>query len=103
MLGETLVLAAGAAGGWFWFDSLRARERAVALGREACERDRLQFLDETVLCTRTRPARDADGRVRLRRMYRFEFSDDGVNRRTGHLVLLGAELESLELEPFLLH
>ena len=57
MLGETLVLAAGAAGGWFWFDSLRAREHAVALGREACERDRLQFLDETVLCTRTRPAR----------------------------------------------
>ena len=102
MLGETLVLAAGAAGGWFWYDSLRARERAVGLGREACERDRLQFLDETVLCTRTRPARGADGRVRLRRMYRFEFSDDGANRRTGHLVLLGAELESLELEPFLM-
>jgi hypothetical protein len=36
-------------------------------------------------------------------MYRFEFSDDGVRRRTGHLVLLGAELESLELEPFLMH
>ena len=93
MLGESLVLVAGAAGGWFWYDSLRARERAVGLGREACERDRLQFLDETVLCTRTRPARGADGRVRLRRMYRFEFSDDGVNRRTGHLVLLGADLE----------
>jgi Protein of unknown function (DUF3301) len=103
VLGESLVLVAGAAGGWFWYDSLRARERAVGLGREACERDRLQFLDETVLCTRTRPARGADGRVRLRRMYRFEFSDDGVNRRTGHLVLLGADLESLELEPFLLH
>jgi hypothetical protein len=102
VLGETLVLAAGAAGGWFWYDSLRARERAIDLGRAACERDRLQFLDETVLCTRTRPARGVDGRVRLRRMYRFEFSDDGVNRRTGHLVLLGAELESLELEPFLM-
>jgi hypothetical protein len=36
-------------------------------------------------------------------MYRFEFSDDGAIRRTGHLVLLGAELESLELEPFLMH
>jgi len=102
VLGETLVLAAGAAGGWFWYDSLRARERAVGLGREACERDSLQFLDETVLCTRTRPARGADGRVRLRRMYRFEFSDDGMNRRSGQLVLLGAELESLELEPFLM-
>ncbi len=102
MVGEALVLAAGAAGGWFWYDSLRARERAVGLGRQACERERLQFLDETVLCTRTRPARSADGRVRLRRMYRFEFSDDGMNRRAGHLVLLGSELESLELEPFLM-
>lgn len=103
MLGEGLILAAVAAGGWFWYDSLRARESAVGLGRQACEREQLQFLDETVLCMRTRPARGADGRVRLRRMYRFEFSDDGMNRRVGHLVLLGTALESLELEPFLLH
>jgi hypothetical protein len=34
-------------------------------------------------------------------VYRFEFSDDGVNRRAGQLVLLGPDLESLELEPFL--
>jgi hypothetical protein len=73
----------------------------VALGRLACEREGLQFLDETVLCTRTRPARDAEGRVRLRRVYRFEFSDNGFNRRAGRLVLLGPQVESLELEPFL--
>ena len=101
-MGEALVLGGAAAAGWFWYDSMRARERAVALGRASCEREGLQFLDETVLCTRTRPARDDDGRVRLRRVYRFEFSDDGVNRRGGSLVLLGAELESLELEPFLM-
>ena len=81
---------------------LDARTRAIGLGRQACERDHLQFLDETVLCTRTRPARDADGRVRLRRMYRFEFSDDGMHRRAGRLVLLGDELETLELDPFLM-
>jgi hypothetical protein len=34
-------------------------------------------------------------------VYRFEFSDDGASRRAGHLVLLGPQLESLELEPFL--
>jgi len=101
-MGEALVLGGAAAAGWFWYDSMRARERAIALGRASCEREGLQFLDETVLCTRTRPARDHDGRVRLRRVYRFEFSDDGMNRRGGSLVLLGAELESLELEPFLM-
>jgi len=103
VLGEALVLAGASVAGWFWYDSMRARERAVQLGREACERDGLQFLDETVLCTRTRPARDADGRVKLRRVYRFEFSDDGMNRRAGSLVLLGAQVESLELEPYLMH
>jgi hypothetical protein len=101
MLGEALLAAGAAGAGWFGYDSMRSRERAVALGRQACEREGLQFLDETVLCTRTRPARDADGRARLRRVYRFEFSDDGVNRRAGHLVLLGTRLEALELEPFL--
>lgn len=100
-MSEALVLVGAAAAGWFWYDSMRARERAVGLGRSACERDGLQFLDETVLCTRTRPARDADGRVRLRRCYKFEFSDDGMHRRSGSMVLLGVRLESLELEPFL--
>ena len=32
----------------------------------------------------------------------FEFSDDGMNRRGGSLVLLGQRLEAVELEPFLI-
>lgn len=101
MLGESLALAGIAAAGWFWYDSMRARERAVRAGRAACDREGLQFLDETVLCTRTRPTRDADGRVTLRRVYAFEFSDDGQRRRGGSIVIVGERLESLELEPFL--
>lgn len=101
MWGETLALAGIAAAGWFWYDSMRARERAVRAGRGACEREGLQFLDDTVLCTRTRPTRDAEGRVTLRRVYTFEFSDDGQRRRAGSIVVVGDRLESLEMEPFL--
>jgi hypothetical protein len=36
-------------------------------------------------------------------VYRFEFSDDGRNRRSGGIVMLGGEVESLTMEPFLLH
>ena len=64
-------------------------------------RDCLQFLDETVECVKTRPARDDEGRLVLRRTYRFEFSDDGNNRRAGMVVILGAAVESVHLEPFL--
>lgn len=87
---------------WLWFDSMRAREHALAAGSLACERDRLQFLDQTVECVSLRPARDENGRATLRRVYRFEFSDNGDNRRAGSIVMMGGKVESLTMEPFLL-
>jgi len=99
---EITALLAIAALGWLWFDSMRAREAALAAGRRACARDGLQLLDETVECVSFRPVRDAAGRAALRRVYRFEFSDNGDNRRGGSIVVLGGEVESLTMEPFLL-
>lgn len=84
----------------FWVDSLRARERALAAGRRACERYGLQLLDETVQFARLRLARDDEGRLRLHRSYTFEFSDTGDNRRHGAIVMLGGELQDLQLEPY---
>lgn len=97
---EALALAVIAAGAWFWADSLRARERALAAGRRACERNGLQFLDETVAGAGLRLARDAGGQLRFRRVFSFEFSDNGNNRRNGSVVILGAEVEDLHLEPY---
>lgn len=99
---SVVSLLALAALAWLWFDSMRARERAVAAGQNACARERLQFLDETVECTSVKPGRNAAGHLVLRRVYRFEFSDDGSNRRAGSIVMLAAEVESLTMEPFLL-
>ena len=90
---EIIALLSLAALVWLWFDSMRARERALALGKRACERDGLMFLDETVECVSLRFARDADGRMQLRRTYNFEFSDTGNNRRNGSVVMLGSEVE----------
>ena len=99
---EGFALAAIAALGWWWYDSMRARERALVVAGAACGRDGLQLLDETVECVNTWPARDDDGRLVLRRTYRFEFSDDGNNRRTGMVVILGRAVESVHLDPFLI-
>lgn len=99
---EISALIAMGLAAWFWFDSMRARERAVRAGQAACARDGLQFLDETVECVHIRPARTAEGRLTLRRTYRFEFSDTGNNRRSGAIAMLGPEVESLAMEPFLL-
>jgi hypothetical protein len=83
-----------------WADSLRARERAVRAGRSACERYQLQFLDDTVSFARLRLARNPEGELRLARTYTFEFSDTGNNRRQGAIVMLGAEVQDLQLEPY---
>lgn len=83
-----------------WVDSLRARERAVEAGRQACARYGLQFLDDTVAFSRLVLARDEDGRLRCLRLYVFEFSDDGNNRRHGSVAMRGAIPEDIRLEPY---
>ncbi|WP_373506893.1 DUF3301 domain-containing protein [Thiocapsa sp.] len=80
--------------GWFWLDSLRAREIATEICKAACARRELQFLDQTVALRRLGLAWKAEG-LRMRRVYRFDFSEEGVGRRSGYLVMRGMTLEDL--------
>jgi hypothetical protein len=96
--GAAIILLIG--GIFLWLDSLRVRERALKAGRAACQRYELQLLDETVSFARLRLGRDEDGQLKLARTYTFEFSDTGNNRRHGAIVMLGGELQDLQLEPF---
>jgi hypothetical protein len=97
---ELVAILVIVAGILLWTDSLRARERAVRAGRSACERYDLQFLDDTVSFARMRLARNDEGELRIARTYTFEFSDTGNNRRQGAIVMLGAEVQDLHLEPY---
>jgi len=97
---EGAALVAIVAAVLLWLDSLRARERAVKAGRAACERYSLQFLDDTVAFARIRLRRDRDGQLKIARTYVFEFSDTGNNRRHGAIVMLGGEIQDLQLEPY---
>ena len=88
-----ILIAAIAAFVWYWVDSLRASEIATRAARRACEQDDVQFLDDTVVCVRTRPARDDNGQMCLARRYQFEFSDTGNDRRTGAIRMLGQRVD----------
>ncbi len=81
---------------WFWLDSLRARELATGVAAAMCGRRDLQFLDQTVALARFGLGRSARG-LRLRRVYRFDYSEEGVGRHTGHLVMLGTAVEEFSL------
>lgn len=82
--------------GWLWLDILRAREMAVGLARGACERYGVQLLDQAVVLRRLGLCWTRDG-LRLRRRYRFEFSEEGTGRRPATLVLVGLRLERLDM------
>jgi hypothetical protein len=83
--------------GWFWLDSLRARDVALDGARRACEAEGVQLLDWTVALRRIRLGRDEEGRRGFQRTYEFELSDTGNNRIGGSITVLGRQLLSLNL------
>ncbi len=96
---ELLLLGLLAAGVWLWLDSLKARETGITAAQTACAEEGLQFLDDTVVIRSLRPARDAAGQLKLRRIYAFEYSDTGDNRCPGSVTLLGHRVELLHVRP----
>lgn len=96
---ETLTLLATIVGAWFWYDTVSARDLAVEAAREACDVEGFQLLDDTVATTLLRPVRDDNGRLRLKRIYGFEYSDTGDNRRKGSVTLIGREVVALYVRP----
>lgn len=74
---------------WFWYSSSGAREAGIQSAKSACESEGLQLLDDTVAFASVHLQRKGDGQLALHRVYNFEFSDTGNNRRNGSVVLLG--------------
>lgn len=86
---------------WYWLDSSASREAAIKTGHSLVRRWELQLLDETVACTRLRLKRNARGHIRVLRTYTFEVSTNGADRLECQLTLLGKQLESWHIPPYL--
>ena len=95
LLGFLLVAGIGL---WFWRDSLGAREQARAASARACQQMGVQLLDDTVALERLWLRRDRDGRLKLERLYVFEFTDTGQRRQVGSVLLVGWRVEVLHME-----
>lgn len=90
--------AVAGVGLWFWRDSLGAREQARAASTRACQQSNVQLLDDTVALERLWWRRDRDGRLKLERLYVFEFTDTGSRRQMGSVLLVGWRVEMLHME-----
>ena len=80
-----------------WRDSMRARERAIAVCRNVCARHEVQFLDETVALSRLRVCRDRARGLALRRVYEFEFSAEGQTRSSGSITVVADRVDAVYL------
>lgn len=76
----------------YWYNANQARSHAVGFARRECDRAGVQLLDQSVARVRLSMSRDHTSRWRVWREYRFEYSEDGVNRHEGRLVILGYRL-----------
>lgn len=104
-LGEVIVLLAIAAVCVYFMASIRVRELALQHVGAASRRDDFQLLDQSVQLQRLSMSRDASGRWHVWRQYRFEYSYDGVERRQGHVIMLGNRLQTVvtQEKPRVLH
>lgn len=82
---------------WFWLDSARARELAVGICSESCNRAQLQFLDQTVALRRLGIRWTPQG-IRVRRTFQFDYSEEGEGRHQGRITLVGIQLEAFSFE-----
>ncbi len=89
-----LVLAAGVL---WWLSAMRSRDLARTLASNFCARQGWQLLDQTVTLAAMWPTRVND-RLCWRRRYRFDFSPDGGNRRSGELILEGNKPAGISAE-----
>ena len=78
-----------------WLDSARAREFALTLAQRYCEHRGMQLLDQSVSLARIGLRWTSSG-LCIRRMFRFEFSLEGMGRRTGYVLMLGSQLETID-------
>ena len=94
-LGEVLIFFAFGAACLYFFSAIRVRELAIQAVAKASRRDDFQLLDQTVHIQRMSLSRDASGRWRIWRQYRFDYTMDGVERRQGHVMMLAKHVQAV--------
>ena len=66
--------------------------------KRACEKEGGQLLDQTVQLRKLGFQRNQRGRLQFRREFSFDYSYQGVDRMTGHIVMLGYSVQLLHID-----
>lgn len=83
---------------WFWFDSVRAKERAMTASALACQEIQAQFLDQTASLNSIKFSRNQRGQTVFKRIYNFDFSYDREQRHQGRIIMNGLQVQEIQLD-----
>ena len=83
---------------WFWLNSIRAKEIAMAASAEACQQIQAQFLDQTASLKNIKIRRNKNGRMIFERTYSFDFSRDRETRIQGLVTIIGHKVTQVLLD-----
>jgi hypothetical protein len=84
----------------YWWQWQSVRQIALQACKDYCRARNIQLLDQTVALRAVRFKRDAGGRLRLWRLFLFEFTASGSERCNGHVLMLGSRILEIYLEPY---
>ena len=83
----------------YWWQAQGIKQQAYQAVKKYCREMELQLLDEGVVLRGFWFKRNAKGKLKMWRAYHFEFSSTGNERYRGRVIMLGLDVEKLELEP----
>jgi hypothetical protein len=83
---------------WFWQVSQQCRDIAIQVARQTCKQQGLQFLDGTASLKSIRPFLSRSAGPGFKRTYTFDYSEDGIGRRSGCIIMHNARISSVLLD-----
>ncbi len=100
MLDDLILIALLLGAYLYWINGQQVKEVALKAVRANCLNLEVQMLDEYVALNSIRLKRDQAGKMRVRRIFLFEFSSTGNERYNGVCIMLGRRVESIQMEPY---
>lgn len=91
MLISLIILIVVIATFYWWFSSNRRRETALQHAMQYCQQHDLQLLDDSVHCHRLNLCK-AQGRIRIKATYRFDYTGHDNTRQCCHMTIVGNSL-----------
>lgn len=96
--GLSILLLLGLA--WLWWDNRGVAERATQAAGRSCEQAGVTFLNDTVGWKKMRLKRNHQGRMQIQRTYFFEFASDMAQRYRGEVIMMGRQINKVNLEAY---